>query len=669
MNIRTLPKNTYAFAVICALAAAVCMALKTPLTKLVVEQCDAITVSAYLHLGMMTGMLIIAILGRKTTLIDPTRHLRKKDTPNLILIILAGTAASLMVNFGLINTTAATGVVLNNFTLVATALLAFFIFKEKISKRLWIAIMLITFGAMILTITDISAFEFTPGALLILGGTVFYGFSNNIMKKVSERNPVETSIVKAFGVSLLSFSLMPFFSSGLLSPSLSTIIFMMIVGMCTSGLGFLFTLYAQRKLGVAKTATISSIYPMLGIIVSWIIFSEIPDMAFGTALLLVIPGLYFVITKNKNSAAAGGKNTDSSEDKDTQFFVSINESRKNDMRNILTSFGLLAIALFFVMMMLDMFDSGTADAALHTFPTYLPGAVLGVFTLLCGVILLLLGKRVMTAVTFILMAVEILSAAILNGIVMMNVISGIFGILFAIILLTSKDPQKYAFAIINVLLGFTSLSCLFDATVCGWIMAAAAVFLIWLSIACGTEKLRTSIAKYLTRNGDMTFRKCGPVIGYLLISVLLSITLVYGYLDMSYFTYSDSVLFLGLIDYGLLIFVGLALMIIGKRKMTSIVFISCGLAYALDMITSGVFVYLPVVLLLVVGVMNIMWKDERVMPSLLLFGNAFMLILFCQMTDFPEVMVAMLILTLMCAGIALYLAFAVFSDKPKLPLF
>ncbi|HJJ33584.1 MAG TPA: hypothetical protein O0X19_04310 [Methanocorpusculum sp.] len=34
-----------------------------------------------------------------------------------------------------------------------------------------------------------------------------------------------------------------------------------------------------------------------------------------------------------------------------------------------------------------------------------------------------------------------------------------------------------------------------------------------------------------------------------------------------------------------------------------------------------------------------------------------------------EVLAAMLLLTLGCAAVAVYLAFAVFSEKPKLPVF
>ena len=50
---------------------------------------------------------------------------------------------------------------LNNFEIVATSLIALLIFKEAISKRLWIAIGLITVASIILSVEDISNFSFS----------------------------------------------------------------------------------------------------------------------------------------------------------------------------------------------------------------------------------------------------------------------------------------------------------------------------------------------------------------------------------------------------------------------------------------------------------------------------------------------------------------------------
>ncbi|HJJ27741.1 MAG TPA: DMT family transporter, partial [Methanocorpusculum sp.] len=515
------------------------------MTKLASAETGTLMSLAFICFGVGIGMLLILSFGRKSKAIfDPKRHLQRKDTWKIISLILLSFLANTLILIGLKQETAAAGSILQNVSTVATVIFAALFLHEKIPKRLGIGAGLIVLGSFALSITNAASLSFSTGSLFLIGGNIALGASYIVTKLLSERNPIENVICRGFGVSILAFIIAVSLGESL--PTVQTAIGLMAVGFLSSGLSTMLLQYGQRHLGAAKAGVIYGTAPVLGVLFAIPLLGEIPSAAFIAALILFIPGMYFVITKN-NTAAAKEKIDDPSDEEDTQFFASITERRKTDMRNILTSFGLLAIALYFVMMMLDMFDSGTADAALETLPTYLPGIALGIFTLLCGVILLLLGRRVMAAVTFMIMAVEMLSAAVLNGIVMMNVISGIFGILFAIILMTSKDPQKYAFAIINVLLGFASISCLFNEKVCGWIMAVAAVYLIWLSIACGTEKLRYSIAKYLTKDGDMTFRKCGPVIGYLLISVLLSITLVYGYLDISYFTYSDSVLILGLI--------------------------------------------------------------------------------------------------------------------------
>ncbi|HJJ33401.1 MAG TPA: hypothetical protein O0X19_03365 [Methanocorpusculum sp.] len=378
--------------------------------------------------------------------------------------------------------------------------------------------------------------------------------------------------------------------------------------------------------------------------------------------------MYFVITKNTGTEAAKAEDADDPNEGDVQFLTSMKDARKNEIRNHVTSFGLLVIALFFVMMMIDAFNPGAAVNPELT-SIYLPGALFGIFLLLCGIVLLILGKRVMAAVTFILMSSQMLSVTVLEDIAMLNILSGIIYFIFALILMTSKDKQKYAFAIVNLLLGITSIARIYDNQIFWIIMALSAVFLIWLSIACGTGKLRHSISKYLTENGDVTFRRCGSVIGYLLLAKTLIIVLIYEFNDPTFTTILDSATTLGIIHVCLLVLVGLLLICIGKRRVTSIFFIGAGLALALDLISPEIFGYLPVILLLVLGIQNVLRKDPRILPSFLLIGDAFATMLFYNLAEFPEVKTAMLLLTLMCTVIAVYLSFAVFAEKPKLPLF
>ena len=210
---------------------------------------------------------------------------------------------------------------------------------------------------------------------------------------------------------------------------------------------------------------------------------------------------------------------------------------------------------------------------------------------------------------------------------------------------------------------------IFNSTACSIIVGLAAVFLIWLSIACGTGKLQHSFAKHLTEDGEMTFGRCGAVIGFLLIAKMMMTSFIYDYIsDASIYTL-DSALFLGIIYACLIAFVGAALLFIGKRQMTAVFFFGSAAVLLLDLFSSGVFSYVPVIFSLVFAIFVILRGSSLILPTFLMVADAFSTLLYLQLEAVPEVQTAMLLLRLGCAAVALYLSFAVVSEKPKLPVF
>ena len=77
---------------------------------------------------------------------------------------------------------------LGNFEIVATTLIAMLIFKEKVSWRLWTAILLITASSIILTFESTDGMNFSVGSLLVLGATLCWGLENNCTRKISEKS-------------------------------------------------------------------------------------------------------------------------------------------------------------------------------------------------------------------------------------------------------------------------------------------------------------------------------------------------------------------------------------------------------------------------------------------------------------------------------------------------
>lgn len=96
--------------------------------------------AGFLYIGAGLGMGMIALI-RKARKIERTEEkITKADLPYTVAMIVLDIAAPIFLLLGLSYTTAANASLLNNFEIVATALIALMIFKEKISPRLLLGI-------------------------------------------------------------------------------------------------------------------------------------------------------------------------------------------------------------------------------------------------------------------------------------------------------------------------------------------------------------------------------------------------------------------------------------------------------------------------------------------------------------------------------------------------
>lgn len=94
--------------------------------------------------------------------------LTKCELPHTVAMIVLDIAAPIFLLLGLSGTTAANASLLNNFEIVATALIALLFFREKISPRLWMGIGFVTVSCAILSFEDITSFSFSGGSLFVL---------------------------------------------------------------------------------------------------------------------------------------------------------------------------------------------------------------------------------------------------------------------------------------------------------------------------------------------------------------------------------------------------------------------------------------------------------------------------------------------------------------------
>lgn len=280
-----------------AILAAVLYAISSPFSKLLLEKIPATMLAALLYLGAGIGLSIVGIIQKKRGLQQQEQPLTKKELPYTIGMIVLDIAAPIFLMIGLTMTTAANASLLNNFEIVATSVIALCVFKEAISKRLWLAIALITLSSVILSVQDISSFSFSFGSLFVLLACVCWGFENNCTRMLSSKNPLQIVVIK--GICSGLGSLIIALTLGDRVNNLWYILAVLVLGFIAYGLSIFFYIYAQRELGAAKTSAYYAIAPFIGVALSLVIFSELPDVSFIIALLIMIVGTYFASTDSE----------------------------------------------------------------------------------------------------------------------------------------------------------------------------------------------------------------------------------------------------------------------------------------------------------------------------------------------------------------------------------
>ena len=271
-------------AIAMAILAAALYAINTPLSKILLSEIGSSMLAGLLYLGAGIGMLGIWLPSKKSK----ERNLTKKDLPYTVGMVVLDIAAPIFMMMGLQSTTAANASLLNNFEIVATSVIALLVFHEKIGKKLWAAIVLISIASILLSIEGEESFQFSSGSILVLLACVSWGLENNCTRMISNSNPQEIVVIKGLGAGIGAILIAVI--TGESFPDSHIAIIAMLLGFASYGLSVFFYVYAQRYLGAARTSAYYALSPFIGAGLSFIIFSELPSMMYIIALAVMVVG-------------------------------------------------------------------------------------------------------------------------------------------------------------------------------------------------------------------------------------------------------------------------------------------------------------------------------------------------------------------------------------------
>ena len=278
-------------AIMFAFLAAVFYAINVPISKVLLQHVGPTTMAALLYLGAGIGIGMISLFNKKDR--EKAESLTKAELPYIVGMIVLDIAAPIFLMLGISYGSSANASLLGNFEIVATTVIALILFKEAVTKRLWVAIGLITLSSILLSFEGTDSFHFSYGSLLVIMATVCWGLENNCTRELSSKSTYQIVMLKGLcsGLGALVISLIKKESF----PGFGFIAIALALGFVAYGLSIFMYVRAQNVLGAAKTSAYYAVNPLIGALLAFVFLSESLSWMYVIALIVMVIGSALVV--------------------------------------------------------------------------------------------------------------------------------------------------------------------------------------------------------------------------------------------------------------------------------------------------------------------------------------------------------------------------------------
>ena len=342
----------------------------------------------------------------------------------------------------------------------------------------------------------------------------------------------------------------------------------------------------------------------------------------------------------------------------------MDELSKTEARNYLSAAGFFVLGLIYLLIIFG-------DHTSHLPQTACLG--IGFSLLIIGILLLVLRKRDMIAILFIMLSAINITNGFISGFLGEILLLGFNVMLFLTILitLTGKDKAKWVLIIIPLLMVITSLIETFGGArpeispAVFTIFAVSAVVCMYFAFCCASERIHLPGRKILTADEQTDFKASGSVLGYMLFASTSGMYVLY------YF-FGDPLILLeythiiDVVASFLMVIIAILLFTVGKMRFTPVMFMILALTEFLGLSLSGSLFIGLAIGLIILGLFAMLRKESRILPGIMIiiYAGTFLFSVYAGAT-MP--MVSAVLNAIPCL-IAIYLAFVVYSQK-KLPKF
>lgn len=277
-----------------ALGAAALFGISTPFAKLLLGGVPPVLLAGLLYLGSGIGLTVVRSVRRLRG--GKSEPIARRDLPWLAgAVLVGGVVGPILLMVGLRTTPASAAALLLNLEGVFTALLAWFVFRENVDRRIAVGMACIVGGGVVLSWQPAEGFLFPAGALAVAGACLCWAIDNNVTQKVSAADPMLVASVKGLAAGVanttLALCLRP------VAPRPAELLSAALLGFVGYGLSLVLFVVALRHLGTARTGAYFSLAPFIGAGASLVVMREPVTAGLVVAGVLMAAGAWLHLSE------------------------------------------------------------------------------------------------------------------------------------------------------------------------------------------------------------------------------------------------------------------------------------------------------------------------------------------------------------------------------------
>lgn len=274
-----------------ALLSACLFGVATPFSKELLAEAHPVLLASLFYLGAAFVLLPHSVYLQKQT---PLKNLSRPDILNLFgSLFFGGMVGPVLLLFGLRYTEATNASLLLNLETPATTILAFWLFKENISRRTFLSNAGIVLAGGILTFQGTTV----PGSggILIALACMAWGLDNNHTASIHSIDPIRCTFLKGMTFGTVNLII----ASQLIEqwPPFKTIVIALFIGAFSYGVSIVLYISSARGLGAARSQMVFATSPFWGVALSQLYLGESFYLYQVVSALLLIAMLVLLFTE------------------------------------------------------------------------------------------------------------------------------------------------------------------------------------------------------------------------------------------------------------------------------------------------------------------------------------------------------------------------------------